>query len=68
MYKRGVFYSSIKIFNSLPPCVLKLKQETPKFQIALREYILAHTFYSLNEFLSNQIAFRLKHQQRHQQK
>jgi hypothetical protein len=46
--QKGVFYSSIKIFNSLPPSVLKLKQEKTKFQTALREYLLAHTFHSLN--------------------
>jgi hypothetical protein len=29
--QKGVFYSSIKIFNSLPPRVLKLKQENQNF-------------------------------------
>jgi hypothetical protein len=56
---KGVFYSSVKIFNSLSPCILKLKQEKPKFKVPLRECLIAHTFYSLDEFLStSQIAFR----------
>jgi hypothetical protein len=42
--QKGVFHSSIKIFNSLPPCVLKLKQEKPKFQAALREILLLILF------------------------
>jgi len=55
---KGVFYSSIKIFNSLSPHILKLKQENPKFGVALREWLIAHTSYSLDKFLSTiQIAF-----------
>ena len=58
-----VFYSSIKIFNSLPTYIFKLKQKKPKFQVALRECLIAHTFYSLDEFLYNsRITFPLQHQ------
>jgi len=61
--KKRAFYSSIKILNSLPTYILKLKQKKPKFKVALREYLIAHTFYSLDEFLSNsQITFPLQHQ------
>jgi hypothetical protein len=47
---KGVFYYSIKIFNSLPTCILKLKHKKPKFKVAQREYFIAHTFYSLEDF------------------
>jgi hypothetical protein len=32
---KGVFYSGIKIFNTLPLYILKLKQDKPKFKVAL---------------------------------
>jgi hypothetical protein len=55
---KGVSYSSIKIFNSPSPSVLKVKQEKPKFKVALRECLIAHTFCPLDKFLSTiQIAF-----------
>jgi hypothetical protein len=38
--QKAVFYSGIKIFNSFLPCVLKLKQEKPKFKAAVRELLL----------------------------
>jgi len=61
--QKDIFYSSCKKFNSLPLYILKLKQKKPKFKVAFRQYSIAHTFYSLNVFLStSQIAFPLHHQ------
>ena len=61
--QKGLFYSSIKKLNSLPLYALKLKQNKPKFKVACTEYLIAHTFYSLNLFLStSQITFPLQHQ------
>jgi hypothetical protein len=31
--QKGVFYCTIKIFNSFPPYILKLKQKKPKFKV-----------------------------------
>ena len=42
--EQGVFYSSIKIFNSMPPSILKLKHEKSKFQVALKEYLMLILF------------------------
>ena len=42
--QKGIFYSSIKIFNSMPLYILKLKQEKAKFKAVLEE--IAHTFFS----------------------
>jgi len=50
--QRGVFYSSIKIFNKLPR-ILELNNETPRFMVALRKYLITHVFYSVDEFLSS---------------
>ena len=46
--QKGVFYSNIETCNSLCPYILKLKQKKPKFKVALREYLIAHTFNSLD--------------------
>ena len=60
--QKGVFYCSTKILNSLPPYILKLKQKKPKFKVAFRQYLTAHTLYSLHQFLStSQITFPLQH-------
>jgi hypothetical protein len=50
--QRSIFYSSFKIFNKLPH-ILKLNNETPRFMVALRKYLITHVFYSVDEFLSN---------------
>jgi len=61
--QKDLFYSRCKKFNSLPLYILKLKQKKPKFKVAFRQYCIAHTFYSLNVFLStSQITFPLQHQ------
>jgi hypothetical protein len=67
--QKGVCYSNIKICNNLPPSpILKLKQGKPKLKAALRECIIAHTFYSLDKFpYTSQITFPLQHQYCHQQ-
>jgi hypothetical protein len=56
----GVYYSRIKIFNSLPPYILEFKNEKRKFKATLRQYLIAHTFYSLDKSLSSsQVSFPL---------
>ena len=60
--KQGVFYCNIQIFNSIPPYILKLIQKKPKLNVALRQYLTAHTSYSLDELLpTSQITFPLQH-------
>jgi hypothetical protein len=49
--QKSAFYSSIRIFNSLPYSVTKLKNEKAQFKVALRRYLNAHCFYSVDEFL-----------------
>ena len=49
----GVLYSSIKLFNKLPPHILKLNKETPRFMVAFRKYLITHVFYFVDEFLSS---------------
>jgi hypothetical protein len=49
-YKKGVYYSGIKIFNNLPPNVKNLSHNIKMFKRALKEYLLSHS-YSVEEFI-----------------
>jgi hypothetical protein len=49
-FQNGTFYAGIKIFNSLPCSLTFLKNEKAKFKLALRKYLNAHSFYSVDEF------------------
>jgi hypothetical protein len=51
--QNGVFNSCTKIFSSLTPYILQLKAEKFKFKAALREYLITHMFYSVEEFVSS---------------
>jgi len=46
-------YSSIKIFNKLQPRISGLKNCKVGLKSALRKYLLAHDFYSIDELLVN---------------
>jgi hypothetical protein len=50
---RDVFHSGVKIFHRLPAHILELKNETPKLMEALRNYLIIHVFYSVDEILSS---------------
>jgi hypothetical protein len=49
-FQKSAFYSSIRIFNILPYSVTNLKNEKAQFKVALRRYLNAHSFYSVDEF------------------
>jgi hypothetical protein len=49
--QKSAFYSSTRIFNSLPYSVTSLKNEKAQFKVALRRHLNAHSFYSVDEFL-----------------
>jgi hypothetical protein len=48
MYQKGVYYSSIKIFNGLPKAIKDFSSKPKKFKIALKHYLLKHSFYSVD--------------------
>jgi hypothetical protein len=52
MYQKGVYYSGIKICNGLPKAMKDICSKPKKFKIALKHYLLTHSFYSLDEFFS----------------
>jgi hypothetical protein len=51
--QNGVTYSAIKIYNSLPSDTSRLQNDKSSFKLALRKYLITHTFYSLEEFFSH---------------
>jgi IS1 family transposase len=53
--QKSTFYSSIRIFNILPCNIKNLKDEKAQFKAALRRYLNAHSFYSVDEFLMSTV-------------
>jgi hypothetical protein len=52
-YQRGVYYSGIKLFNTLPLYITVLKNDKKQFRQALRSYLQSNVFYSVNEFVDH---------------
>jgi hypothetical protein len=51
-YQKGVHYSGIKLFNKLQPNINSLNHDIETFKPALKDYLLSHSFYSVEEFTS----------------
>jgi len=45
IYKKGPFYSGIKVRNSLPPVIKDLSHNIKKFKSSLRGFLQQHSFY-----------------------
>ena len=50
LVQRGVFHSGVKIFNCLPISIKRHFREPKSFKIKLRNFLLEHSFYSLDEY------------------
>jgi hypothetical protein len=50
----ATYYSGTKIFNCLRKAIKGTSSKPEKFKIALKHYLLTHSFYSLDEFFSKQ--------------
>jgi hypothetical protein len=48
--QKGVLYSGIKIFNSLPSNILNYKGDRKKIIKELKKYLTAHSFIQLQNF------------------
>jgi hypothetical protein len=46
-FQKSAYYAGIKIFDSLPSLVNK----KARFKVALKRYLITHSFYSVDEFL-----------------
>jgi hypothetical protein len=52
-YQRGVFYSGVKLFNTMPSNISALKNDKNQFRFALRNYLQSNSVYSIDEFIEN---------------
>ena len=50
LVQKGVLYSGIKIFNRLPTSIKSLSKDPRHFKNKLKNFLLEHTLYSLNEY------------------
>jgi hypothetical protein len=50
LYQNGVHFTGVKIFNNLPGELEQLAVIPNKFKRTLREYLVSHCFYSLDEY------------------
>jgi uncharacterized membrane protein len=51
-FQKGASYSGIRIFNSLPRSITYLKNEKTQFKVALKKFLNAHSFYSVDELFT----------------
>jgi hypothetical protein len=52
VFQKGEWYSGIKIYNLLPPALQQLSYDVSKFKAALKRYLFAKSFYTLEEYYS----------------
>jgi len=50
--QRGVYYSSVTIFNQLPQNIIKFHNNLHTFKTLLREYLINNALYSIEKFHS----------------
>ena len=51
-FQKGASYSGIRIFNGLPRSITNLKNEKTQFKVALKKFLSAHSFYSVDELFT----------------
>jgi hypothetical protein len=52
LYQKGVYFTGIKVFNSLPQSIKNLSNDTKQFKSALQNYLHAHSFYCIYEYFN----------------
>jgi hypothetical protein len=52
LLQKGVCYLGVKIYNHLPSTLKQLSYDVNNFKIALRGFLLAHSFYYLEEYFN----------------
>jgi len=50
-YQKGTYFSATKIYNCLPARIKQLSGDVNKFKLALKKFLSAGSFYSVEEFL-----------------
>ena len=52
VFQRGVYFTGIKVFNSLPVEIKKTSYDIRSFKNALKSFLLENSFYSLEEYFN----------------
>jgi hypothetical protein len=52
VFQKGVRYSGIKVYNHPPLTLKQLSHDIPKFKVALKRFLFANAFYTLEEYYS----------------
>jgi hypothetical protein len=50
VYQKGAHYAGIKLFNRLPDSVKQMLHDPQQFQTALKDFLYAQSFYSMDEY------------------
>jgi hypothetical protein len=50
--QKGIICAAINVYNKLPFCITQFQRNEVQFRNALKKYLLMHTFYTVEEFLS----------------
>jgi hypothetical protein len=50
-FLKSAYYAGIKIYNSLPSNITTLIDKQIQFKVALKRYLIIHSFYSVEEFM-----------------
>jgi hypothetical protein len=48
----NTYYTGIKLFSNLPPTIKSLNHDIKIFKPALKDHLLTHSFYSVDDFTS----------------
>ena len=52
VFQRGVYFTGIKVFNSLPVEIKKTSYDIRSFKNALKSFLLENSFYSMEEYFN----------------
>jgi hypothetical protein len=59
MYKKGVYYSGIRVFNGFPMNIKDICDSPVKFKTALKYLVYSYALYTLDEYYNTQIYYSI---------
>jgi hypothetical protein len=52
MIKKGLYYSAVQLYNSLPRNIKKVASDLDRFKQKLKDFLIEKVFYSVQEYLT----------------
>jgi hypothetical protein len=49
--RKSAYYAGIKVLSNLPPSLTIIVNKKEQFKVALKRYLITHTFYFVDEFV-----------------